>query len=256
MLNRDEHDTLRQIELNLAAADPGFAALLRTGQRRLPRPRRRKLLQRTLIALLLIARLPVAGTGPTEQRTGRGRAGGGRVGAATVADPRADVITGAITSSSVPTGTPRLPVSCSTPGRPRSAACTAAVNAGPRRRSSGDGRCPAVACSLPRRAIHTATRPSGRYYRLAGGRRCRWHEARLAVGPADGADRVSDRSTNGPPEVETVGGRRIVSDSSSRVVGKGAGHDRQLSDALRVCPHAPRCRGSPCRAGTGRPARC
>jgi hypothetical protein len=54
MLNRDEHDTLRQIELNLAAEDPGFAALFRTGQRRLLRPRRRKLLQRILIALLLI----------------------------------------------------------------------------------------------------------------------------------------------------------------------------------------------------------
>jgi hypothetical protein len=55
MLNRDEQDTLRQIELNLAASDPGFAALLRTGQRRLPRfLRRKKLLQRTLIALLLL----------------------------------------------------------------------------------------------------------------------------------------------------------------------------------------------------------
>jgi hypothetical protein len=54
MLNRDEHDTLRQIGLSLAAADPGFAALLRTGQRRLLRPRRRKLLQRISIALLLL----------------------------------------------------------------------------------------------------------------------------------------------------------------------------------------------------------
>ena len=55
MLNRDEHDTLRQIELNLAAADPGFAALLRTGQRRLPRSRRRKLVQRAIALLLLLA---------------------------------------------------------------------------------------------------------------------------------------------------------------------------------------------------------
>ena len=54
MLNRDEHDTLRQIELNMAAADPGFAALLRTGQRRLPRSRRRRLLQRAPIVLLLL----------------------------------------------------------------------------------------------------------------------------------------------------------------------------------------------------------
>jgi Protein of unknown function (DUF3040) len=54
MLNRDEHDTLRQIELNLASADPGFAALLRTGQRRLPRSRRRKLALRAPIALLLL----------------------------------------------------------------------------------------------------------------------------------------------------------------------------------------------------------
>ena len=54
MLNRDEHDTLRHIELNLAAADPRFAALLRTGQRRLPCSRRQKALQRILIALLLI----------------------------------------------------------------------------------------------------------------------------------------------------------------------------------------------------------
>jgi Protein of unknown function (DUF3040) len=55
MLNRDEHDTLRQIELNLAAADPGFAALLRTGQRRLSRSRRRKLVQRAIALLLLLA---------------------------------------------------------------------------------------------------------------------------------------------------------------------------------------------------------
>ena len=54
MLNRDEHDTLRQIELDLGAADPEFAALLRNGQRRLPRFRRRKLLQQALIALLLL----------------------------------------------------------------------------------------------------------------------------------------------------------------------------------------------------------
>jgi Protein of unknown function (DUF3040) len=54
MLNRDEHDTLRQIELNLASADPGFAALLRTGQRRLSRSRRRKLVQRAPMALLLL----------------------------------------------------------------------------------------------------------------------------------------------------------------------------------------------------------
>jgi hypothetical protein len=54
MLDREEHYTLRQIELDLTAADPEFAALLRSGQRRLPRPRRRKLLQRALIALLLV----------------------------------------------------------------------------------------------------------------------------------------------------------------------------------------------------------
>jgi Protein of unknown function (DUF3040) len=54
MLDRDEHHTLRQIEQNLAAGDPEFAALLRGGQRRLPRTRRRKLLQRALIALLLL----------------------------------------------------------------------------------------------------------------------------------------------------------------------------------------------------------
>ena len=54
MLNRDEHDTLRQIEVNLAAADPGFAALLRTGQRPLLRSRRRRLLQRAPIVLLLL----------------------------------------------------------------------------------------------------------------------------------------------------------------------------------------------------------
>jgi hypothetical protein len=54
MLDRGEHHTLRQIELNLAAADPEFAALLRSGQRRLLRYRRRKLLQRALIALLLL----------------------------------------------------------------------------------------------------------------------------------------------------------------------------------------------------------
>ena len=54
MLNRDEQDTLRQIELNLAAADPGFAALLRNGQRRLPRSRRRTLVRRAPIALLLL----------------------------------------------------------------------------------------------------------------------------------------------------------------------------------------------------------
>ena len=54
MLNRDEHDTLRQIELDSGAADPEFAALLRNGQRRLPRFRRRKLLQQALIALLLL----------------------------------------------------------------------------------------------------------------------------------------------------------------------------------------------------------
>ena len=54
MLNRDEHDTLRQIELNLAAADPGFAALLRTGQRRLLRSRRGKQSQHMLIGLLVL----------------------------------------------------------------------------------------------------------------------------------------------------------------------------------------------------------
>ena len=54
MLNRDEHDTLRQIAVNLAASDPGFAAQLRSGQRRLPRSRRRKLLWRTLFALFLL----------------------------------------------------------------------------------------------------------------------------------------------------------------------------------------------------------
>ena len=54
MLNRDEHDTLRQIGLDLGTADPKFAALLRNGQRRLPRFRRRKLLQQALIALLLL----------------------------------------------------------------------------------------------------------------------------------------------------------------------------------------------------------
>ena len=54
MLNRDEHDTLRQIELDLGAADPEFAALLRKGQRRLSRFCRRKLLQQALIALLLL----------------------------------------------------------------------------------------------------------------------------------------------------------------------------------------------------------
>jgi hypothetical protein len=54
MLNRDEHDTLRQIGLDLSAADPKFAALLRNGQRRLPRFHRRKLLQQALIALLLL----------------------------------------------------------------------------------------------------------------------------------------------------------------------------------------------------------
>ena len=54
MLNRDEHDTLRQIELDLGAADPEFAALLRNGQRRLSRFRRRKLLQQALIALVLL----------------------------------------------------------------------------------------------------------------------------------------------------------------------------------------------------------
>jgi Protein of unknown function (DUF3040) len=54
MLDRDEHQTLRQIEQNLAAGDPEFAALLRGGQRRLSPSRRRKLLQRALIALLLL----------------------------------------------------------------------------------------------------------------------------------------------------------------------------------------------------------
>ena len=54
MLDRDEHQTLRQIEFNLATGDPAFAALLRGGQRRLRRSRRRKLLQRALIALLLL----------------------------------------------------------------------------------------------------------------------------------------------------------------------------------------------------------
>jgi hypothetical protein len=55
MLNRDEHDTLRRIELNMAAADPKFASLLRNGQRRLLHYRRRKLLRRrALIALLLL----------------------------------------------------------------------------------------------------------------------------------------------------------------------------------------------------------
>jgi hypothetical protein len=54
MPDRDEHDTLRQIELNLAAADPEFAALLRTGQRRLPRPHRRTVVRRTLLALLVL----------------------------------------------------------------------------------------------------------------------------------------------------------------------------------------------------------
>jgi hypothetical protein len=54
MLNRDEHDTLRQIESTLAAADPGFAVLLRNGQRRLGRVRRRKVLQRALIVVLLL----------------------------------------------------------------------------------------------------------------------------------------------------------------------------------------------------------
>jgi hypothetical protein len=54
MLDRDEHHTLRQIELNLAAGDPEFAALLRGGQRRLPDSRRRKLLHRALFALLLL----------------------------------------------------------------------------------------------------------------------------------------------------------------------------------------------------------
>jgi hypothetical protein len=54
MLNRDEYDTLRQIELDLGAADPKFAALLRNGQRRLPRFRRRKLLQQPVIAPLLL----------------------------------------------------------------------------------------------------------------------------------------------------------------------------------------------------------
>ena len=54
MLDRDEHHTLRQIEQNLAAGDPEFAAVLRGGQRRLPRSQRRKLLQRSLNALLLL----------------------------------------------------------------------------------------------------------------------------------------------------------------------------------------------------------
>jgi hypothetical protein len=54
MLDRDEHHTLRQIGVNLAAADPEFAALLRSGQRSLPRSRRRKRLRRAVIALLLL----------------------------------------------------------------------------------------------------------------------------------------------------------------------------------------------------------
>lgn len=54
MPDRDEHHTLRQIELSLAAADPEFVALPRIGQRRLSRSRRRTLVQRGLIALLLL----------------------------------------------------------------------------------------------------------------------------------------------------------------------------------------------------------
>jgi hypothetical protein len=54
MLNRDEHDTLRQIELNMAAADPRFASLLRNGQRRLLRSRHRKLWRRSGITLFLL----------------------------------------------------------------------------------------------------------------------------------------------------------------------------------------------------------
>jgi hypothetical protein len=54
MLNRDEQDTLRQIELNMAAADPRFASLLRNGQRRLHRSRHRKLWRHAGIALFLL----------------------------------------------------------------------------------------------------------------------------------------------------------------------------------------------------------
>ena len=68
MLNRDEHDTLRQIGLSLAAADPGFAALLRTGQRRLLRCRRRRLLQRALAVAALAAGMWVLRRWPIHQQ--------------------------------------------------------------------------------------------------------------------------------------------------------------------------------------------
>jgi Protein of unknown function (DUF3040) len=54
MPDRDEHHTLWQIELSLAAADSEFVALLRIGERRLSRSRRWTLVQRGLIALLLL----------------------------------------------------------------------------------------------------------------------------------------------------------------------------------------------------------
>jgi hypothetical protein len=64
MLDRDEHDTLRRIEWHIAASDPQLAAVLRDGQRRLPRARNRTrrpfliILLVLLIIGLLVLRLP------------------------------------------------------------------------------------------------------------------------------------------------------------------------------------------------------
>src|SRR5690349_15519782 len=53
MLDRDEHDKLSQIEVDVAATDPAFAMRLRKGQRRLS-SRRRRFVGHTVLALLVL----------------------------------------------------------------------------------------------------------------------------------------------------------------------------------------------------------